>query len=225
MCGRYSMAASKDAIQQELPFVDVNGNVRISYNIAPTQHGYVVTSDSPNRLQYFIWGLIPHWSSDGRHGGKLINARSEGIATKPSFRLPIRSRRCLVIADSFYEWRKEGKQKIPYRIQMKDERLMVMAGIWDEWNNHGYTIKSFSILTTPPNAEMTSIHNRMPLFLKNTEERMHWLKSQPLNDVLSQLNTPEDDILKMYRVSGLLNSVKSNSPSLHKAVPETPTLF
>ena len=100
MCGRFSLATSKEKIQSEIPFVETANNLRLSYNIAPTQHANIVTNDSPERLQYVTWGLIPYWSKDGKNEGKLINARSEGIETKPSFRIPIRKRRCLILADS-----------------------------------------------------------------------------------------------------------------------------
>ena len=225
MCGRFSFNASKEKIQQELGDIETGSNLRINYNIAPTQHAYVLTNDHPNRLQYMTWGLIPYWSRDGKNAGKLINARSEGIASKPSFRLPIRQRRCLVLADSFYEWRRELDRKVPYRIMLKDDRLLVMAGIWDVWYKDDYAIKSFSIITTPPNKEMATIHNRMPVLLTNKESQENWLKETELNNILDMMHTPEDDILTMYRVSEEVNSVKNNSPSLHKEVPEPPTLF
>lgn len=225
MCGRYSMTATKNKILEELPFVSAESNLRTSYNIAPTQHAYVVTNESPKRLQYLTWGLIPHWSSDGKNSGKLINARKEGIESKPSFRLPIRQRRCLVLADSFYEWRKEGKQKIPYRIQLKNGRLIVMAGIWDEWYNGKYKVKSFSILTTPPNAEMAEIHTRMPLILPWQELQKDWLRPHELPEILAQLQTPQDDLLYRYRVSSEVGSVTNDSAKLHEEVAEPLRLF
>lgn len=219
------MIAKKEKILEALPFVAAESNVRKSYNIAPTQHAYVVTNESPRRLQYLTWGLIPHWSSDGKNGGKLINARMEGIESKPSFRLPIRQRRCLVLADSFYEWKKEGKQKIPYRIQLKNGQLMVMAGVWDEWYNGKYKVKSFSIITTPPNAEMAGIHNRMPLILPWQELQKDWLRPHDLKDVLAQMHVPEDDLLYRYRVSSEVGSVKNDSAKLHEEVAEPLRLF
>ena len=225
MCGRYSMIAPKNKILEELPYIAAESNLRTSYNIAPTQHSYIVTNDSPGRLQYITWGLIPYWSSDGKNSGKLINARMEGIESKPSFRVPIRQRRCLVLADSFYEWKTEGKQKIPYRIQLKNGRLMLMAGIWDEWFNGKYMVKSFSIITTPPNEEMASIHSRMPLILTDKDKQKEWLALQNLEDVLELLQTPADDILYKYRVSSDIGSVKNNSPKLHQKVAEPLSLF
>lgn len=225
MCGRFSFSTSKEKIQQQFGDIEADTNLRLNFNVAPTQHTYIVTNDSPNRLQYVTWGLIPHWSNDGKNTGKLINARSEGIATKPSFRLPIRKRRCWILADSFYEWRKTGDGKIPYRILLKNGELMVMAGIWDVWYKDNYAVKSFSIITTEPNKEVSSLHDRMPVILDTKEAQARWLEDIPVEDALELLHKPLDDTLNIYRVSEKVNSVTNNSLDLHEPVPETPTLF
>lgn len=225
MCGRFSLAISKEKLQQELPYVKVPDTLRASYNIAPTQHAYVVTNDQPTKLQYTAWGLVPHWSNDGKNAGRLINARREGIEGKPSFRVPIRQRRCLVPADSFYEWKKEGTRKIPYRITAQNGGLLFFAGIYDIWYNGEYGLKTFSIITTPPNFEMSGIHTRMPVLLRTTEAQKKWLELDDLDEILYMLQTPPDGTLNMYRVSELVNSVGNNSPELHHEVPEPPTLF
>jgi len=225
MCGRFSLVASKEKIQQELPFVDVGINLRSSYNIAPTQHAYIVTNDNPERLQYITWGLIPYWSKDGKNNGKLINARREGIENKPSFRIPLRQRRCLVLADSFYEWRREGIRKIPHRIFLKDGKLMLMAGIWDVWYKGDYALKSFSIITMPSTSQVASIHSRMPVLLTSSKRQSKWLEATDLDDILSVLKTSEEEIFNIFRVSDLVNSIRNDSPALHKKVPEAPRLF
>lgn len=225
MCGRFSLAVSESKIQEELPFVDPGSNIRWSYNIAPTQHAYVVTNDQPDRLQYITWGLIPYWSEEGKNTGKLINARAEGIESKPSFRVPIRKRRCLVLADSFYEWRTIDHKKIPYRILPKDGKLLIMAGIWDMWDKDGYPIKSFSIITTSPNKEVSTLHNRMPVLLTNQKECRKWLESIEMEEVLEFLHPPKDGLFKVYRVSDELNSPKYNLPELHQEIPENLDLF
>ena len=225
MCGRFSFATSKEKIVKELGPVETGNNLRFSFNIAPTQHAYVITNDAPNRLQYLTWGLIPYWSKEGKNSGKLINARREGIASKPSFRVPVRKRRCLVLADSFYEWRREGGKKVPYRILLKNDSLLVMAGIWDVWYNGDYGVKSFSIITTDPNKEIAAIHNRMPVLLPTATLQKSWLEETDLYNILELLQTPEDDILKLYRVSERVNTVQNNSIDLHEEVPEPPTLF
>ncbi len=225
MCGRFSLATSKEKLQQQLPFVETVETVRVSYNIAPTQHAYVVTNDQPERMQYITWGLVPHWSNDGYNSGRLINARKESIETKPSFRIPIRKRRCFIPADSFYEWRREGVRKIPYRIFAKDGSLLMFAGVWDVWYKGDYGLKTFSIITTVPNFEMSGIHTRMPVLLQTREEQKAWLESEDLDEILPMLKTPVDGTLEMYRVSELVNSVNNNSPDLHFEIPEPPTLF
>lgn len=225
MCGRFSFSTSKEKILEQLGHIDIGAGLNVSYNIAPTQHACVITNDAPQRLQYLTWGLIPHWSNDGINTGRLINARAEGIAAKPSFRLPIRKKRCLVLADSFYEWRSEAGRKVPYRIFNKDGSLILMGGIWDVWYHGDYAVKSFSIITTEPNAEMSEIHNRMPLLFNSRDEQDKWLSDLDLDAVLSMLHPPADGVLRMYRVTDRVNSVKNNSPALHQPMPGTPTLF
>jgi putative SOS response-associated peptidase YedK len=225
MCGRYSFVTSSERLRQQLPEVESGENLRISYNIAPTHHAYVITNDRPDRLQYLIWGLIPSWSNDGSNSGKLINARKEGIETKPSFRIPIRTRRCLVVADSFYEWRTEGHQKVPYRILLKNGELMLLAGIWDMWYEGSYAVKSFSIITTAANSDIATIHDRMPVILDTPEKQKLWLSNIPLETALGLLDTPKEGLLRKYRVTAKLNSPASDSMELHQELPENPTLF
>lgn len=225
MCGRFSLVTTKEKLQQQLPLVEVPEVLRPSYNIAPTQHAYVVTDDQPERLQYITWGLVPHWSEDGKNSGRLINARREGIEVKPSFRVPIRRRRCLVPADSFYEWRRVGRDKVPYRILLKNNDLMIFAGVWDIWYKGDYGLKTFSIITTDANEEVSDIHDRMPVLLTTPEEQRRWLESEDLDEVLMLLHTPQDHIIKKYRVTDKLNAVTNDSPDMHLEVPEPPTLF
>jgi len=224
MCGRYSFVTAKQKVEEQLQ-IHLNRELQTSYNIAPTHFAPVIINDANQPLRYFNWGLVPHWSRDGKLSGKLINARKEGISTKPSFRMPIRQKRCLVPADSFYEWRPYGKKKMPYRISLRDEGLMMMAGIWDEWKLGDEIVRSFSIITTTPNNDMKLIHNRMPVIFLEKEKQQQWLSDISLDEVLELMQTPEDNSLRIYRVSELVNSVKSNSPHLHEEVLEPPTLF
>ncbi|MCC6724785.1 MAG: SOS response-associated peptidase [Saprospiraceae bacterium] len=225
MCGRFSLATTKEKLQQQLPFVEVPDELHLSYNIAPTQHAYVITNDDPGHLQYINWGLVPHWSEDGKNTGRLINARCEGIEEKPSFRLPIRQRRCLVPADSFYEWRTEGRQKVPYRILLKNNELMFFAGVWDIWRKGDHALRTFSIVTTDANEDMAGIHDRMPVVLTSPEQQRRWLESEDMAEIMQLLQTPPAQLLKKYRVSEKVNAVANNSPTMHQEVPEQPTLF
>lgn len=227
MCGRYSQVYTVAQVEQQLQISLVGNSVIIpNYNLAPTQEAIVILNEAPHKLQAIRWGLIPYWSKDIQQGARLINARSESIVTKPSFRIPIRQRRCLVIADSFYEWRRSGQQKLPYRILRSNDELLVMAGIWDiaKINNEEY--RTFSIITTAPNKEMEGIHNRMPVLLLGQDEQQAWLRDQALEDTLALLKTPPNDVLKHYRVSQRVNSVRSNGSELHQLVNDDPlTLF
>lgn len=226
MCGRYSMIATKEQVHAQLPFVkETNISIHESYNVAPTQEGLVVTNEQPFELQYLEWGLVPSWSNNGKNQGKLINARAESIFSKASFRVPIRQKRCLIIADSFYEWRRSGTQKLPYRIFPKDGSLLIMAGIWDEWKQYEEVKQTFSIITTTPNAEMSNLHNRAPVVLTDALECQLWLDKNSLEDINALLQPLKDDFFKIHPVSQMVNSVRNNSPHLHEEVPEELDLF
>lgn len=226
MCGRFSLSSDPAKIKKSIAMdIEIEENLDISYNIAPTQSAYVITNNEPQNLSTLEWGLIPYWAKDAKIGPKLINARSESVFEKPSFRESIKRKRCLIIADSFYEWKKEGKNKIPYRILMKENQLMVMAGIWDSWNDQGKIRNTFSILTCAPNKEMSTVHTRMPVIFHDKSQQEEWLSELSKEEIELLMNVPPDGILKKYRVSDKVNSVRNNDAALHIEVPETPTLF
>ena len=226
MCGRYSFASSKEKINKHFNF-NIKQDLQSSYNIAPTHNAYVITNEAPKKLQRLMWGLVPHWAKTSKIGSNLINARFETIATKPSFRIPIRKRRCLVLADGFYEWRRYGASKIPYRITAKNSNdLLVFAGLWDVWNTpSGIPMQTFTIITTPPNEEMKMVHNRMPMILFSKEAQQEWISDLALSDALGLLKTPESDMLKLFPVSSKVNKPTYNEPDLYNSVEEPPTLF
>lgn len=223
MCGRISFVADKEKVKKVLPKVKIEEDLRISYNIAPTQQVYVVANSEPNRLQTMYWGLVPSWEKEGKPNGALINARMETIFEKPSFRESFQHQRCLVPVDSFYEWRNDGRRKIPFRISKRDGELLVFAGIHSMWKS---VLKTFAVITTQPNAEMAQIHTRMPVILKTEEECAAWLSGEtPIDTLLYMCQAPPDGLLKMYRVSEKINSVKYDSVDLHREVTEDLTLF
>ena len=225
MCGRFSLAVSKERIKKKYN-IKVEEEIEPNYNIAPTQEAYVITNQEGHKIQKLQWGLIPYWAKDSKVGTNLINARCESVSSKPSFRMPIRKRRCLVIADGFYEWRKEGRNRIPYRITMKDDALITMAGIWDTWMSpEREEISTFAILTTAPNQEMQFVHDRMPVILSTTEEQQKWLDKLELEETLNLMQTLENDRLDIFPVSKRVNSVSFNKPSLYKEIQLPPTLF
>ena len=226
MCGRYSFAPKPKQIDAQMRDIQRPLELKISFNIAPTHKAYVIANDQPALLQPMIWGLVPHWSADGASSGKLINARGEGIEERPSFSEPVRTKRCLVPADSFYEWRTgPGKTKMPYRIMLKSDDLMFMAGIWDEWRKGDEVKRSFSIITTAPNREVSALHNRMPVMFTCHDDQRKWLSDLPLDAALDMLHPPADGILSMYRVSEKMNAPGYDEPDLHETVREQPTLF
>ncbi len=218
MCGRYSISTDPQQLKAQFGDIDIAAPLEHNYNVAPTQYAPVITDEQPQTLQALRWGLIPFWAKDEKIGSRMINARSEGIEDKPSFRGPIRRRRCLVIADSFYEWIKKDGKKIPTRILMKNESLMVMAGIWEVWSKGPAPIFSYSIITCAPNHEMTPIHNRMPVIFPYKDQWEEWLSDLEIDQIHHMLQTPKDDILKTYTVSSQVNSVRNNGPELHEAV-------
>ena len=225
MCGRFSFVVEKKKVQQALPNIKIDGTLATLYNIAPTQLAYVVTNQEPFQLQTMKWGLIPHWAMNAKKAGTLINARMETIGEKLSFSTPFRTRRCVVLADSFYEWKTEGGKKIPYRILLKNKGLMLFAGIWDEWQG----IKTFSIITTQPNKEMSVLHDRMPVVLRGVKNMETWLSPTDLDTLSALCGQPKDDLLITYRVSEKINSVYNDSPDMHTEIhteqPPDLTLF
>lgn len=168
MCGRYTLTCTPEVIAEEFRLEAVP-DLHPRYNVAPSQWVACVRAGLHARKREAVtmrWGLIPAWARDPAMGMKLINARAETVAEKPSFQKPFRQRRCLVLADGYYEWKREGARKQPYFIRLKDERPFAFAGLWDRWKNEdGKTIESCAILTTTPNERLASIHDRMPVIL------------------------------------------------------------
>ncbi|MFD4819006.1 SOS response-associated peptidase [Peribacillus butanolivorans] len=221
MCGRFTLFTDIEEIIDrfdiQAPF---NAEYQFSYNIAPSHSVLSVINDgSRNRLGYLRWGLIPYWAKDEKMGYKMINARAETIAEKTSFKNSYKKKRCLILADSFYEWKKTPERKIPMRIKLKSNVPFGMAGLWESWKSpEGITIYSCSVITTTPNELMTSIHDRMPVILKPEDEKT-WLDPS-INDTayLQQyLKSFDTEQMEAFEVSNDVNSPKNNSPKLiHK---------
>ena len=213
MCGRFSIVGFEGIEQRfqiEIEFPDLEPN----YNVAPSQNVPVILNHGSNHLAMFKWGLIPFWAKDPSIGHKMINARAETVDEKPSFKTCLQRKRCLVVADGFYEWKKEGATKRPYRITLKNKELFGFAGLWDTWKSPtGEIVNSCSIITTTPNGLMKPIHNRMPVILPRDVEPV-WL-DQSITDsyFLKSLLTPYPaNLMIAYEVSAFVNSVKNNGP-------------
>lgn len=222
MCGRFTLIASLDDVAAEFGISSVDLEHQPRYNVAPSQEVVVVVESSERRLEKFRWGLVPHWSKGPDTRYSMINARAESVADKPSYRVPFAKRRCLVVADGFYEWQKAGDQKIPMYIRMKSGRPFGFAGLWDIWSpdEGGEPLKSCTIITTQPNALLKPIHNRMPVILPD-EAIDDWLTldgSEQQDELLALLKPYPDDELEAYAVSRYVNSPANDSPKCIQAV-------
>lgn len=220
MCGRFTLFADYNEMINRFDIEVATGQELYlpNYNIAPSYSVLSVINDGKkNRLGYLRWGLIPPWAKDEKIGFKLINARAETLAEKPSFHDAFQKRRCLIIADSFYEWKRhQDKTKTPMRIKLKSNQLFAMAGIWERWKSpSGQMTFTCSIITTTPNELMKNIHDRMPVILRQEDETT-WLDPR-IGDLhsLQQLLKPfPEDFMEAYEVSNLVNSPKNNSSNL-----------
>ncbi len=208
MCGRYTLRTPVETLAEEFGITGPLPEVQPRYNVAPTQEVVaVLTEDDERHLEMLRWGLIPSWADDPAIGNRMINARSETAAQKPSFRSAFRKRRCLILADGFYEWQKTGNGKQPYYIHMEDGSLFAFAGLWEVWSGDGEEIRSCTILTTSANEMVGKIHHRMPVILPPENYEL-WLdpdmgEAEPLLDLLRPY---PDDVMVAYPVSRLVNS-------------------
>ena len=215
MCGRFTLTTDLDRLQERFAFRATELSYAPRYNIAPTQPVLTLIKEEEYRAGFLRWGLIPSWAKDAAIGDRMINARAETVAEKPSFRRALQKRRCLVLADGFYEWRKEGKKKTPLYIALKSREPFSFAGLWETWQSPaGETIRSCTIITTTPNTLMESIHNRMPVILPREAEAL-WL-DQTIEDpqMLLPLLTPYiAKAMEAYAVSPLVNSPRNDTPA------------
>jgi putative SOS response-associated peptidase YedK len=228
MCGRYRLSRRKQIIEEHFDSASGEEDWSPRYNIAPTQPVPVIRQNpkEPRReLSLMRWGLIPSWAKDSSISAQMINARSETAATKPAFRDPLTSRRCLVPADGFYEWVRTGKAKQPYCFEVNDGELFAFAGLWDRWKDpNGQWIKSCSILTTTPNAVTSPVHDRMPVIIDRADYDL-WLDPGMTNvEAASDLLKPYDArTMRSYPVSTRINHVANDDPECSARVEITAT--
>ena len=215
MCGRFVQYTLFPLLEKEFSLrFGADVPLHQSYNIAPTQDVPVVVNEDGNRLITCRWGLIPPWSKDASIGSRMINARAETLAEKPSFKGPLKKHRCLIVADGFYEWRKTDSGKVPVYITMKDERPIGFAGLYSDWRPpEGETIRTCTIVTTEPNDIIKPIHNRMPAIIR-PDDREQWLNpAEQDTEKLSSLLTPyPSNELDAWEVSRAVNSPANNEP-------------
>jgi len=215
MCGRFTR---KETIQQlaEQLGLKILPPLSPRYNIAPSQLVACVRTSLETHQRECLelkWGLVPSWAKDPSIGNKLINARGETVAEKPAFRKAFKQQRCLILADGFYEWKREGKTKQPYYIRFKDNRLFAFAGLWERWEKQTLALESCALITTGPNTTMTPIHHRMPVILA-AKDYDDWL--DPSLHIIAQLNAllrpfpPEE--MEAFPVSPIVNNPGNDQP-------------
>jgi putative SOS response-associated peptidase YedK len=212
MCGRYRLSRRKQLIEEHFDSVSDEPDWSVRYNIAPTQPVAVIRQhpkEPVRELSLVRWGLIPSWAKDPSGAARMINARSETADSKPAFRDALKSRRCMIPADGFYEWMRTGKMKQPYCFEVNEGELFAFAGIWDRWKGpSGDMIETCSILTTTPNAVTAPVHDRMPVILDPDNYEL-WLDPGMRKVVAaSDLLKPFDArLMRCYPVSTRINSV------------------
>ena len=231
MCGRFTLTADPDTLRQVFALGKTSAAAFAElfprYNIAPSQPVAVVVADSEGgrKLEFFKWGLIPSWAKDPKIGNRMINARAETLAEKPSFRTALKKRRCLILADGFYEWKREGtlRAKTPMYIQLKSGEPFALAGLWEFWrpldSDADAFIKSCAIITIAPNALMEKIHDRMPVILKPQAYDL-WLTpgELPAERTLPLLKPFAASQMKAITVSTLVNNTANDSPECVRPV-------
>lgn len=214
MCGRYTLAAEADELIEAFDVPELTFELVPRYNIAPTQEAPVVAEDRKGRRAGLLtWGLVPGWRDEP--GAGLINARCESVSEKPSFREAFERRRCLVPADGFYEWSREGGAKVPHWIHAPDGSLLSFAGIWERWSRPGEAPRhTFAILTTDANPDVAPLHERMPVVIAPAD-RDAWLdRSTDRQRLLDMLGSPPPGILTHHEVSTRVNRPAEDDPSL-----------
>lgn len=231
MCGRFTQHSQLELIKKILA-----GEVQLHindytprYNIAPSQPVLAIREVPKTKEREWVhlrWGLIPSWAKDPKLGNKLINCRSETVFEKPSFRAAVKSRRCLILADGYYEWKTEGKTKQPYHITLKSQEPFWMAGLWEKWRFEDIDIESCTVITTEANDYLQSIHHRMPVIIK--KETMDIWLDQTVSDqkTLAGLFSPYPaGEMQLNAVSTLVNKAAFDGPECIAPAVEEATLF
>jgi len=225
MCGRFTQTKKVEDYAEDVPDLRVEGSLVPSYNIAPTQTVACIVGETSPIVVPLRWGLIPEWARDMTIGARLINARAETITQKPSFRESFKKRRCLVLADGFYEWQRPsgGARKTPYYFRMQTGRGFAFAGLWASWRDPaGTTVETCTIITTAANTLVQPVHHRMPVILPPAEYRQ-WLavESSDPNELLSALAPYPANHMEAYPVSEHVNHTKNNESTCIAPAPET----
>ncbi len=218
MCGRFIQVSNPEKIRLMISDLDLSGlaaDFIPSFNITPGKKILAVLNTEPPLLSRVTWGLVPFWAKDAKIGQKMINARAETLVEKSSFKGPFRKKRCVIVADGFYEWRSSGKTKTPFLIRMNDAGPFAFAGLWDLWKNpaKGETLTTAAIITTQANDLVAAIHHRMPAIL-DPGAISTWLTPGTVSDeaLLQCIISYPLEKMEAYEVSGLVNNPSHDSP-------------
>jgi putative SOS response-associated peptidase YedK len=215
MCGRFTIMVDAEDMQEQLELGSMPANWRPRYNIAPTQPVAVVSDARSRQVEWMRWGLVPSWAKDLEIGNRLINARSETVMEKPSFRSAFANRRCILLADGFYEWQRLAGQQgpaAPFHFHRKDRKPFGMAGLWETWRSpEGNIVRSCTILTTQANQVVRPVHDRMPVMLSGTE-LWRWILPAPAAVHQAMLLPYPDEEMEAVAVSRMVNRSDYESP-------------
>lgn len=218
MCGRFAIYSSAEAIMDYADALNQIDNYDPRYNVVPGTMIPVVIADKQRVLTQMRWGLIPYWAKDEKFASKLINARSESVAEKPSFCNAFQKRRCLIIANGYYEW--DQKSKKPYYFYNPSSELIAFAGIWESWKSpKGEQIRTCSIITRAASENISHLHYRMPVILSK-EAANDWLADRSQADLINILYNRASKDLKYHPVSIAVNSASNNYPDLIESIIE-----
>jgi len=223
MCGRFVLISDLKEITTEFDVQEISGNLQRSYNIAPGNTVAAIIDDGSKRLVHFTWGLIPSWAKNPSIGNRLINARGETVAEKSSFRTAFKKRRCLIVANGFYEWHKRGKIKTPMYVRLKSDKPFGFAGLYETWfSPDAQELRTCTIITTEANELLQPIHDRMPVIVPKNREAV-WLDTDMggTTHVVSILKPYPHNEMVTYEVSTLVNSPQHNSPDCITPVSKT----
>ena len=216
MCGRYTLIADLGDLAQRFEFDGSDFSYDPGYNIAPTESVITVRNVEGREAAFMRWGLIPFWAKDPKIGARMINARAETVAEKPAFRNALKRRRCLVLADGYYEWQKTPVGKRPFRIVMRSGDPFAFAGLWETWSDpQSNVVPSCTIITTAANDFLAPIHDRMPVILPREKEE-RWLEPgvedpASLTGILAPYSY---EALDAYEVSRLVNNARNVGPEV-----------
>lgn len=219
MCTRFSFSIPRELMKRQFNMNIREAELQYSYNIGAGQGAYVLTNQSPD-LEVFRWGFIPHWAQNANVGLSLINAAAETVATQDTFRLSVRQRRCLVFADSYYDWKRQGQLTQPFRIALREQKIMVFAGLWDVWlDSENRLFKTFAMLTTAANEDTQPFGTRMPVILPHSTAQERWLNEASLQTSLRLLQPLANGLLHTYPIHPQIEDLRFNMPDVHEPFP------